>query len=260
MEIFSLLILIISGLGAGIVTGSIGASAVVIVSPILITFLGYSAYNAIGISLISDIFASGISTIIYQKNKNINIKKGLFFAIFTIIGAFLGSYFSQYIPNNSLGNMTGIITLIVGIQLFRIPISKRIKYFKSKINTKWFKKNEKLSMIIFGLPIGIICGTVGAGGGLFILFILTFIFNYKIKKAIGISVLIMTLTALSGGISHISYSNINWFPMIIISLFAIIGAKYSAELTNISSEKKLSKIIGVILILFGITMILITYI
>ena len=260
MEIISLIILIISGLGAGVVTGSIGASAVVIVAPILVTFLGYSAYDAIGISLIVDVFASGVSTIIYKKNKNILIKKGIFLAGVSILGAFLGSYFSQYIPSTSLGNITGIITFIVGIQFVRKPITKSVKSFRTKINTKWLQENERFSMTIFGLLIGLICGVVGAGGGLFILMVLTFVFNFDTKKAIGTSVFIMTLTALSGGVSHLSYSAINWFPIFIVSAFGIIGAVVAAKITNISSEDKVSKIIGIMLTILGISMILITHI
>ena len=44
MDIFAIVIYIIAGLGAGIGTGLAGLSAAAVISPMLITFLGFDAY------------------------------------------------------------------------------------------------------------------------------------------------------------------------------------------------------------------------
>ena len=48
-----LLVCLIAGLGAGIGTGLAGLSAAAVISPMLISFLGVPAYQAVGISLVS---------------------------------------------------------------------------------------------------------------------------------------------------------------------------------------------------------------
>lgn len=55
------LIYMIAGLGAGVVTGLAGLSAASVISPILITLLGFDPFMAIGISLASDVLASALS-------------------------------------------------------------------------------------------------------------------------------------------------------------------------------------------------------
>ena len=60
-----LLVCLIAGLGAGIGTGLAGLSAAAVISPMLISFLGVPAYQAVGISLVSDVLASAISAYTY---------------------------------------------------------------------------------------------------------------------------------------------------------------------------------------------------
>lgn len=57
----------IAGMGAGIGTGFAGMSAAAVIEPMLITFLGIPAYEAVGIGLISDVLASSISVYTYKK-------------------------------------------------------------------------------------------------------------------------------------------------------------------------------------------------
>ena len=75
--VFKLIVCLIAGIGAGLGTGFAGMSAAAVISPILITFLGMSAYSAVGIALASDVLASAVSTYSYWKNKNLDIKNGI---------------------------------------------------------------------------------------------------------------------------------------------------------------------------------------
>ena len=70
----TLITCLIGGLGAGIGTGLAGLSAAAVISPMLITFLGMPAYQAVGIALASDVLASAVSAYTYGKNKNLDIK------------------------------------------------------------------------------------------------------------------------------------------------------------------------------------------
>ena len=83
-------ICLIAGIGAGLGTGFAGMSAAAVISPMLITFLGLPAYEAVGIALASDVLASAISAYTYGKNKNLDIRNGLVMMvtvlIFTLVG------------------------------------------------------------------------------------------------------------------------------------------------------------------------------
>ena len=91
---FKLFICFIAGLGAGLGTGFAGMSAAAVISPMLITFLGLPAYEAVGIALASDVLASAVSAYTYGKNKNLDIRNG---------GGYDGCGFALYVSGKFCG-------------------------------------------------------------------------------------------------------------------------------------------------------------
>ena len=108
-----LLVCLIAGLGAGIGTGLAGLSAAAVISPMLISFLGVPAYQAVGIALSSDVLASAISAYTYGKNKKLDIKNGLVMMESVLIFTMIGSYLSKLVPNQMMGNFSMYMTLLV---------------------------------------------------------------------------------------------------------------------------------------------------
>lgn len=98
-----IIVCIIAGLGAGIGTGLAGLSAAVVITPMLITFCGFSAYEAVGIALASDVLASAVTAYTYGKNKNLDIKNGLVMMASVLVFTILGSWLSSLLPNAVLG-------------------------------------------------------------------------------------------------------------------------------------------------------------
>ncbi len=248
-----IILLIIAGMGAGIVTGLAGASAATVVTPLLISFSDIDPYTAIAFALITDVFASFFSYLTYKKNGNINIKDGMYLTVAACIGAIIGSYISTFM-GDGLGVLGRVITCVLGLSF----LIRGYKLRKSPVDTdtvvekpksKLSKYNPNVVSSILGLILGVICGIVGAGGGLMILFVLTSILNYDTKVAIGTSVLIMTFTALTGGVSHILHIEVSNYAMLfaamaVSSVAGIVGAKVAAAFANKTTEDVLLMIVG----------------
>ena len=118
------IVCVIAGLGAGIGTGLAGLSAAVVISPMLITFCGFSAYEAVGIALASDVLASAITAYTYGKNKNLDIKNGLLMMLSVLVFTIIGSWLSSLVPNTVLGGTSYVMTFIMGIRFLVAPITK----------------------------------------------------------------------------------------------------------------------------------------
>ncbi|MDA3836360.1 MAG: sulfite exporter TauE/SafE family protein [Nanoarchaeota archaeon] len=250
MAILSAIVLFLSGIGAGVMTGLIGASAVTFMAGILIVILGYSVYDAIGISLMTDVFASLASAHIYKKYSNLDLKRAVIIGVFATIFAFLGSILARTIPDLALGDGLGVVILITGLSFMRNPLKRQDTWIFN-----YFKNKKTLASILIGVIVGLICGVFGVGGGLSILVALVFILGYPIRVAIGTSVLIMAFIALSGGIGHFIHRPFPLTDIIITSFGGIIGAVVASKYVNKISEERMFKISGIILIILAFVVI-----
>ena len=228
---FQFIICFIAGIGAGLGTGFAGMSAAAVISPMLITFLGLPAYEAVGIALASDVLASAVSAYTYRKNKNLDIKNGIVMMIFVLLFTLAGSFIASLVPNTTMGSFSVFMTLLLGIKF----IVKPVMTTKESMQAVSAKKRI-LQSVICGILVGFICGFVGAGGGMMMLLILTGILGYELKTAVGTSVFIMTFTALTGAISHFA---IGGMPDMLCLLFCVIStllwARIAARFANKAS-------------------------
>lgn len=110
MTFVTVIVTFFAGMGAGLGTGFAGMSAVAVISPMLITFLGMDPYMAVGIALSSDVLASAVSAYTYGKNKNLDVKNGLIMMVTVLLFTIFGSYVSSLVPSTTMGNFSVFMT------------------------------------------------------------------------------------------------------------------------------------------------------
>ena len=250
---FAYLIYIIAGMGAGIGTGLAGLSAAAIISPMLITFLGFDPYEAVAISLASDVLASAISAYTYGKNKNLDIKNGLVMLVTVLLFTLVGSYIASIVPSQTMGGFSVFMTFILGIKFIVKPVmtTKEAREAKSQ-------KEKIIQSLICGCLIGFICGFIGAGGGMMLLLILTSVLQYELKTAVGTSVFIMAFTAFTGAVSHVVIGGMpNLEALIVCVIATLVGARIAALFANKAEPKTLNRATGVVLTILGAAMIIV---
>lgn len=248
-----ILVYIIAGLGAGIGTGLSGLSAAAIISPMLITFLGFPAYEAVGIALASDVLASAISAYTYGKSKNIDIRNGLIMLCAVMVFTAFGSYIASLVPNSTMGSFSVFMTLLMGIKFIVKPVMTSKNQQKDKTTMQ-----KTISSLLWGSVIGFICGFIGAGGGMMMLLVLTSILGYELKTAVGTSVFIMTFTAFIGAASHMVIDGVPDMGALLVCILATLaGARIAAVFANKATPEKLNRITGIVLTVLGIAMILV---
>lgn len=248
---YAYVIYFFAGMGAGIGTGLAGLSAAAVISPMLITFLGLPAYEAVGISLASDVLASAISAYTYGKNKNLDIKNGLVMLVTVLIMTLVGSYIATLVPGTTMGSFSVFMTFLLGVKFIVKPVmtTKEARENKSQ-------REKNIQSLLCGCLIGFICGFIGAGGGMMLLLILTSVLQYELKTAVGTSVFIMTFTAFTGACSHFVLGGMpNLEALIACIVFTLVGARVAALFANKAKSEMLNRVTGVVLAVLGLAMI-----
>ncbi len=250
-----LIVCIIAGLGAGIGTGLAGLSAAAVISPMLITFLDFPAYEAVGISLASDVLASAVSAYTYGKNKHLDVKNGLIMLCAVLVFTVVGSYAAGLLPNTTMGSFSVFMTFLLGIKFIIRPVMAT-----QEARADRSKAKMALQSILCGALVGFICGFVGAGGGMMMLLVLTSVLGYELKTAVGTSVFIMSFTAFTGAVSHMAIGGLPDLSALVLCILAtLIGAQSSALFANKASPTVLNRITGVVLTVLGAAMLVIRF-
>ena len=253
--LIKLVICLVAGAGAGIGTGFAGMSAAAIIGPMLATFTGMSAYQALGIGLVSDVLASGISAWTYHKHGNLDIKNSLPLLISVLCMTVIGSFIGSFVPNSSMGGMQQIGLLCVGLKFLLKPQKTTKEQMQAGD-----PKNRLIKAIIGGVVVGFICGFIGAGGGMMLLLVLSAFLGYEMHMAVGTSVFIMMFTAFTGGVSHMLIGGIpDLFCLISCILFTLIFARIAARIANAVASVKLSRMAGSVMVGFSAVILLVNY-
>lgn len=246
---FKVIICILAGLGAGLGTGFAGMSAAAVISPMLIAFLNMDPYMAVGIALASDVLASAVSAYTYGKNKNLDIKNGIIMMISVLVFTFFGSFVASIVPKTAMGNFSVFMTFILGVKFIVKPVVAPKKRLSSAT-----VRQKAVRSVICGSGVGFICGFVGAGGGMMMLLVLTSVLGYELKTAVGTSVFIMSVTALTGAVSHFTIGGApDMGALAVCVVSTLVFAQLAAVIANKSKPETLNRITGAILVILGIS-------
>lgn len=259
MELFNkILICFLAGAGAGLGTGFAGMSAVAVIAPLLITFLGIPGYEAVGIGLASDVLASAVSALTYRKNGNIDTKNGTVLMAFVLLFTGIGSFVGSLLPDTAMESVAVVATLLLGVRFLVRPVLTTREMMESIPKQTMLRRS-----ILGGIGIGFICGFAGAGGGMMMLLVLTSLLGYELKTAVGTSVFVMTFTALTGAASHfaILYSKEAVVPDLLTLLlcvgFTFVWARIASLLANRMKTKTMNVITGFVLVVLSIVVLIV---
>ena len=247
-----ILVTLFAGMGAGLGTGFAGMSAAAVITPVLVAFLDMDPYMAVGIALSSDVLASAVSAWTYGINRNPDIRNGLIMMVSVLCFTVVGSWLASFLPDTAMGNASKFMTLLLGIKFIVKPVMTTKESMQDVS-----KRRRAVQSVICGALIGLICGFVGAGGGMMMLLILTSVLGYELKTAVGTSVFIMTFTALTGAVSHFMIGGMPDLTILFLCIvFTFLWARVAAVSANKADPQVLNRVTGVVLVVIGIAVLI----
>lgn len=238
----------ISALFIGLSLGLIGGGGSTLTVPVMTYLVGLDPKTATAYSL----FIVGISALFgafkkYQSG-DVNIKTGILFV--------LPSMLSVYLTRLHLVPLLSPLFIMLFFACIMLLASySMIKGRKKEDHAD--DNNEQpnyLYIILLSLTIGLVAGTVGAGGGFLIIPSLVFFLKMPMKKAIGTSLFIISIQSLFGFYGDIRNEStiIDWELLIPFSSIAIAGILLGSYLVKYISSKNLKSGFGYFILLMAI--------
>lgn len=114
----NIILFLVIGLVAGILSGLLGIGGGVIIVPALVFLFGYSQHLAQGTTLALMIPPIGIlAAWTYYRHGNVNLTAAAFICLGFVIGSLFGARFATVLPDLLLRRLFGLLFLTVSIRL-----------------------------------------------------------------------------------------------------------------------------------------------
>jgi len=118
MDTVTVISLVVIGLLAGFLSGTMGVGGSVVMIPLLILWLGFSQHEAQGTSLaVLSVPVTLLAAFNYYKEGHVNWKFATIMAVTFIVGGYLGSKFAISINQTLLKKIFGSVLLLVALKM-----------------------------------------------------------------------------------------------------------------------------------------------
>jgi len=144
MSAYIIIMLIVIGIAAGILSGLVGVGGGIIIVPALVYLLAFSQKQAQGTSLAILLLPIGILAVLnYYKNPEVNldIKVVALIALGFLAGSYFGSKLALLLPDATVKKVFAIFMLLVAIKMLFIDKPKGSVHDK-KILAEKFSRNK----------------------------------------------------------------------------------------------------------------------
>ena len=224
------LLLLISGLFAGILAGLLGIGGGTVLVPILLAF-NKTPLQAVATSSLAIVITATTGTIQNWRMGYIDFKKVIFLALPAAVTAYLSAGIAKFIhPRNQLISF-GILLLFT---IYLVELRKKLSKKQEAENEQNQQNQESkigsvASRIITGGLAGMLAGIFGVGGGVIMVPLQMLLLAEPIKKAIQTSLGVIVISSISSASRHAIEGNILFIEGLILGFGGLLGAQLSTR-------------------------------
>lgn len=214
----------------GISLGLTGSGGSILMMPILVYLFKLDFLQATGYSLFVVGLTSLVGVVKYSNQKHINLVTSLIFGIPSLLlVSITRKYIVPQIPSTIYLTESMSINrdFILMIFFATLMIAASLRFIR-KPQTETLKNSPNspvswIKLAIVGMVVGFLTGLLGIGGGFLIIPALVSFAYMDMKKAVGTSLLLITVNSIAGFLSQNNLMNIDWRFLMIVSSISILG-------------------------------------
>ncbi len=241
----------------GLSLGLIGGGGSILTVPILIYFFHIEPVIATTYSLFVVGITSSAGALSHYRKGNVNFKITWLFGFPSLIAIFImRKWVMPGIPHH-LFNFWGfeltkpILIMLVFAGLMLAASISMIS--KEKANKGSDFSTNYMKLVLQSLIVGVITGFIGVGGGFLIIPSLVIFAGLPMKKAVGTSLMVMTISSLLGVLGDVSrHEPLNYTFLMTFSAFAVLGIIAGSYFAGYVNDVKLKPAFGWFVLIMGL--------
>ena len=185
----TIVLIVLLSLTVGVLVGLLGIGGGVVLVPALVYLLRYDQHMAQGTSLLILLPPIGLGALReYWKNRQVDLRAGIYCALGFLIGGYGGGKMAVPMPSNVLKMVFGCFLMMSAVLLWR---KTRAVNVPNAAEAGSPEKKPLRAMGIFCTAgfCGIAAGMVGIGGGVLLVPLLSLLFGFNQHRAQGTSLI-----------------------------------------------------------------------
>lgn len=245
-----LVLLPLVGLLIGLLVISLGGGGGAFYVGILTAFFNIPPELAASTSLATIVPTTVFGAVSHWKNGNVNLRLGLIMMGGAAAGAVAGSLCSDFLPESIYNKITGILLLILAVQMLAAYVRRR----SGKAPHVSAKSKKSLCLALgYGFLGGGLSGLVGISGTAPIVAGLV-VLGCGALETVGTSVFVLVGISLTGFLMHLGLGNVDWRLVGLLVIGTAGGAFAAPFLLRLVRKNQLEKILISVLIVMGFVM------
>ena len=196
----------------GLSLGTLGSGGSIITMPVLVYVAGIPAHTAVGMSLLIVGTTAAIGSALQARRAGFEVRAAAVFATTGAVGAYVGATLTHLVSGGALMAIFAVLMLIAGWRMLAPgapPTGPRTCSIPRCAG--------------IGLPLGVLTGFLGIGGGFLIVPALVLAAGLDMKRAVPTSLAIIACNAAGGLAGQLRYAAFDWALTAAFLGFALVG-------------------------------------
>lgn len=225
---------ILVGFGAGILSGSFGVGGGIVTTPAINVLLGGTAIEAIATPLPVIFPTSLVGAFTYARAGEVSFRAARWAVGPGVAGAIVGAALTDHINAHLLLFVTAFLIAYTAVQVL---VGKKYASRPRGSTPGW-------QYAAVGLVAGFVSGLLGIGGGIIMVPVFTTILGMPLKRALGTSLVTMSALVVPGTIVHAWLGHVDWAIFAALTVGVVPGARMGAKIAIGTRERTLRIAVG----------------
>ncbi|HKW10641.1 MAG TPA: sulfite exporter TauE/SafE family protein [Gemmatimonadaceae bacterium] len=222
-------------LAIGLSLGILGGGGSILTVPIFVYVMGYTAKQAIAMSLVVVGATSLVGAIRHWRVGNFDVRAAAVFGFLAMVGARLGAEVARVIPGIVQLALLGVVMLVAATLMLRRRDDSAAR------SPKGGGVFASAATAAVGLGVGLLTGLIGTGGGFLFVPALVLLARLPMKVAVGTSLFVITLSTAAGAFGYRGQVTVPWGVLALFTMIAIVGIFMGTWLLHYVSQQALRR-------------------